>query len=71
MTDIHPPAAVCVVRAERQGAGLLITLIINADIDQVSRQRLEHFADIDAALEAVRHFLVQFADSSPRSGPSS
>jgi hypothetical protein len=64
MTDIYPRAAVCVVRAERQDAGLLITLIINADIDQVSRQQVEHFADIDAALEAVQHFLDQFADSS-------
>jgi len=62
MTDIHPQAAVCVVRVERQDAGLLITLVINADIDQVSKQQLAYFADIDAALDAIRHFLVQFTE---------
>jgi hypothetical protein len=70
MTDIHPRAAVCVVRAERQDAGLLITLTISVDIDQVSGQRVHHFADIDGALETIQHFLTQFADSTSRSGPS-
>jgi hypothetical protein len=65
MMRVYPQAAVCVVRAERQDAGLLITLVINADIEQISGQQLLHFADIDAAVTAVRHFLVQFADSSP------
>jgi hypothetical protein len=63
MTEFHPRAAVCVVRAERQDPGLLITLTINADIDRVSRQQVQHFADIDGALEAIQHFLTQFADS--------
>ena len=63
--EVHRRAAVCVVRAERQDTGLLITLVINADIDQISRQRVLHFADIDAALNAVRGFLVRFGDSSP------
>ena len=71
MTDTDPRAAVCVVRVERQDAGLLITLVINADIDRVSTPRLLHYADIDAAVDAIRRFLVQFADSSSRSGPSS
>jgi hypothetical protein len=71
MANIHPRAAVCVVRAERQEAGLLITLVINADIDNVSGQRLAHFADIDAALDAIGHFLVQFAGASSRNGPTS
>jgi hypothetical protein len=70
MADIQPRAAVCVVRVERQDAGLLITLMVNADIDQCSRQQVLHLADIDAALDAVRHFLAQFADSSLRSEPS-
>jgi hypothetical protein len=71
MTNIYPRAAVCVVRAEQQDTGLLITLVINADIHHVSREQLLHFADIDAALDAIRDFLVQFADSPSRSGPSS
>ena len=60
-----PRAAVCVVRAERQATGLLITLVINADIDESARRQLLHFADVDAALAAVRNFLVQFAGKSP------
>jgi hypothetical protein len=65
MRQVHPQAAVCVVRAERQETGLLITLVINVDIDEVSPQRRLHFADIDAALAAVRNFLVQFEVTSP------
>lgn len=66
MADTHSRAAVCVVRAERQDFGLLITLVINADIDQVSREWVQHFTDIDAALDAVRDFVIRFANSSSR-----
>jgi hypothetical protein len=62
MRQIPAQAAVCVIRAERQGTGMLVTLAITADIEEASIQRL-HVTDIDAALEAVRHFLIQFSGS--------
>jgi len=40
---------------------MLITLVITADIEEISGQRSMHVTDIDAALDAVRHFLVRFA----------
>jgi hypothetical protein len=64
----HSPqrTAVCVVRAERQETGLLITLVINPDIEEISAQRSLRVADIDAALDAVRQFLVGFAQDEAR-----
>jgi hypothetical protein len=59
-----PRAAVCVIRAERQGAGLLITLVITEDIEDSSGQRSLHVTDIGNAVRTVRHFLTRFADSS-------
>jgi hypothetical protein len=44
--------------------------MINADIDHVSRQRPLHFAEIDAAVDTVRQFLVRFSGSSSQSGSS-
>ena len=63
MRQVPARAAVCIVRAERQDAGMLITLVIAANIEEISSQRTLHAADIDTALDAVRHFLVQFAGS--------
>ena len=62
MRQIPPRVAVCVIRAERQGAGMLVTLVITADIEEASNQRL-HVTDIDTALETVRRFLLQFSGS--------
>jgi hypothetical protein len=42
---------------------MLITLVIAANIEEISSQRTLHATDIDTALDAVRHFLVQFAGS--------
>jgi hypothetical protein len=64
MCQVPPRAAVCIVRAERQDTGMLITLVIAANIEEISSQRSLHVTDIDVALDTVRHFLVQFADSS-------
>jgi hypothetical protein len=63
MGQVPPRSAVCIVRAERQDAGMLITLVIAANIEEISSQRTLHVIDIDAALDAVRHFLVEFAGS--------
>jgi hypothetical protein len=64
MRQVPPRAAVCIVRAEQQDTGMLITLVISANIEEISSQRSLHVTDIDVALDAVRHFLVQFAGSS-------
>jgi hypothetical protein len=64
MGQVPPRAAVCIVRAEQQDTGLLITLVIAANVEQISGQQSLHVTDIDAALDAVRHFLVQFAGPS-------
>jgi hypothetical protein len=59
-----PRAGVCIVRAERQDAGMLISLVIAANTEEISGQRSMHVTDIDAALDAVRQFLIRFAGSS-------
>jgi hypothetical protein len=64
MRQVPPRAAVCIVRAERQDTGMLITLVIAANVEEISSQQSLHVTDIDAALDAVRHFLAQFAGSS-------
>jgi hypothetical protein len=53
-----------VVRIERQRSGVLITLRTNADVAQVSAERVIVVADVEAAVEAIREFLVGFAASS-------
>lgn len=70
ISHIPPRAAVCVVRAERQGTRMLITLMITADIEEISGERSLHVNDIDGALEAVRHFLVRFRGSPDHGGSS-
>jgi hypothetical protein len=70
MSHIPPRAAVCVVRAERQGTGMLITLVITPDIEEISGERSLHVSDIDAALDVVRQFLVRFAGSPDHGGSS-
>lgn len=53
--------AVCVVRVERQRNGLLITLVLNPDIDERSAQWSQRTSDIDKAMATVRQFFVAFA----------
>ena len=61
-----PRTAVCVVRAERRGTGLLITLVINADIEEISAERSLRLTDINAAVDAVRDLLAEFSrDGAP------
>ena len=59
-----PRAALCVIRAERQDTGLLITFVITDDVEDISDQRSLHVADIGDAVDTVRHFLIRFAGSS-------
>jgi hypothetical protein len=55
---------VCVVRIETQRSGILITLRTNADVAQLSAERVIVVAEVEAAVEAVRKFLVAFAATS-------
>jgi hypothetical protein len=64
MGHIPPRAAVCVIRAERQGTGLLITLVITENVEDISDQRSRHVTGVDDAVDAVRQFLIRFVGSS-------
>ena len=56
-----PRTGVCLVRIENQRSGMLITLRTNNDVTQLSTERVVVVADVEAAVEAVRMFLVAFA----------
>jgi hypothetical protein len=62
----HDPwrTGVCVVRIEIQRSGVLITLRTNADVTRPSAERVVVLADVNAAVEAVREFLVVFNTTS-------
>lgn len=49
--------AICIMRLERRGAGLLITVRMNADIRQLSGEWERSYADVDQALDQVRDFI--------------
>jgi hypothetical protein len=55
---------VCVVRIESQRSGILVTLRTNADVAKLPVERVIVVADVEAAVEAVRSFLVAFAATS-------
>jgi hypothetical protein len=57
----HPPTGVCVVRVEVQSRGILITLRINPDAEQVSTERVLKVADVETAIQIVSEFLDSFA----------
>ena len=61
---------VCLVRIESQRSGVLITLRTNPDIDQISTERVVVMADIGAATEAVRSFLIAFTRAAQGEGTS-
>lgn len=55
------PTAICVIRLEHQNDdGLLISLLLNLDIQDSSRERRLTFADVDEAIVAVRLFAETF-----------
>jgi hypothetical protein len=51
------------VRVESQRSGVLITVRTNTDVAQLSAERVIVVADVEAAVEAVRGFLVAFAET--------
>jgi hypothetical protein len=59
-----PQAGVCIVRAEVQGDGLLITVLANTSVTRTLRSvgpsSERKFADIAEATEAVADFLREF-----------
>jgi len=57
----HPPTGVCVVRVEPQSWGILITLRIIPDAEQVSTERVRKVADVETAIQIVSEFLDTFA----------
>jgi hypothetical protein len=63
MLHMRPQAAVCIIRAERHSTGVLITLLVNPDVEAVSGERAIRVGDIDGAVDTVRQFLVKFATS--------
>lgn len=62
------PTAICVVRLERQNDnGMLISLLLNLDIQDASGEWRHTFADIDQAMVAIRRFAETFGARSPTS----
>jgi hypothetical protein len=60
----HSPTGVCVIRVEVQSRGILITLRINPDAEQVSTERVHRVADVETAVQIVSDFLSSFAGGS-------
>lgn len=65
MRERQPQAAVCVVRAERQSSGLLITVTVHRDMVAEHSDPPQHFSDIGDAIGAVTGFLESFARRRP------
>jgi hypothetical protein len=65
MTNRPTATAVCILRMERQGSGLLISLRQTSDIRRTSGELERSFADIDQALGAIREFMETFGGESP------
>jgi hypothetical protein len=61
MRHESPRTGICLVRIENQRSGMLITLRTNNDVTQLSTERVVVVTDVEAAVEAVRRFLVAFA----------
>jgi hypothetical protein len=53
-------SGVCLIRVEAQRRGVLITLRMIPDADQVSSERVRKAADVETAVQIVREFLREF-----------
>jgi hypothetical protein len=53
-------SGICLIRVEAQRRGVLITLRMIPDADQVSSERVRKAADVEAAVQIVREFLREF-----------
>jgi hypothetical protein len=54
------PTGVCVLRAEPQGAGVVITLRLNPDVDDVSQERVQRVTEVESAIRIVSVFLSRY-----------
>jgi hypothetical protein len=54
------PTAICVIRLDHRGDGLLISLRLNADIEEASGEWARHLTDIDEAIITIRQFAETF-----------
>ena len=61
MTQHRARTAVCLVRAEKQDPGLLITLLMSNDVERGLTLSPKVVVGIDEAVEEVRRFLTTFA----------
>jgi hypothetical protein len=63
---------VCIVRVTRQSTGLLLTLTVRVDVENMSTQSETSTTDVDEALATVRRFVEDFAREHPaRRNPTS
>ena len=65
MRSSSEPRGVCIVRVTRQGTGLLLTLTVRADVENLSTQSEMSTTDVDEALATVRRFVEDFARELP------
>jgi hypothetical protein len=56
---------VCIVRVTRQSTGLLLTLTVRVDVENMSTQSETSTTDVDEALATVRRFVEDFAQEHP------
>ncbi|MGW5365706.1 hypothetical protein [Actinopolymorpha pittospori] len=62
MTRQERGTAICIIRMEPQADGMLISVRVNPDIQEISGERRYHFADVEQAVCAVRDFLEGYRD---------
>lgn len=55
---------VCVVTISIEASGVHITVRENADVERISVDRKRVMDDVNAAIQAVRDFLVSFIEAS-------
>lgn len=63
MTSPASSAAICILRIESQGAGLLFSLTLSPDISVISAGSRRSFANAEAVLHAIGAFIETFSES--------
>lgn len=58
--NICSPSGVCVLRVEPQATGVLITLRMNANIEDAGGERVRTVTEIDSAMKILRSFLIHY-----------
>ncbi|WP_426502278.1 hypothetical protein ACPPVO_32070 [Dactylosporangium sp. McL0621] len=54
------------LRVQRQPSGLLITVLMNPDVDTRTAEESRRLPDVEAATAAVHEFLERFAEEAGR-----